>query len=198
MIHDLDDTLKAMLQTYAPANSLLAGAAIGFDLPDSAWRGGLQVLTLNCYLYDVRQNMAMRTNESLVVRSADDTRATRVSPPVRIDCAYCITAWSAADPPLVAEEHRLLGDVLRLLIRFQTIPADALKGSLVGQFPPFPGLVASQDGVKNVPDFWTALDQRLKPALNFIVTLAMLPDDIPADAQMPPTAGTTVIDVGQK
>ena len=30
------------------------------------------------------------------------------------------------------------------------------------------------------------------------VTLAMLPDEIPNDADLPPTAGQTVIDVGQK
>jgi hypothetical protein len=198
MIHDLDDTLKALLQTYAPGNSLLASATISFDLPDLDWRNQQQQLTLNCYLYDVRQNMTLRTDETLVVRSADDTRATRIRPPVRIDCAYCITAWSAAQTPLIAEEHRLLGDVLRLLIRFPTIPAAVLQGSLVGQFGPYPGLVAAQDGVKNQPDFWSALDQRLKPSLNYIITLAMLPDEIPNDADLPPTAGQTVIDVGQK
>jgi hypothetical protein len=35
-------------------------------------------------------------------------------------------------------------------------------------------VIASQDGIgKNHPQFWTALDQKLKPSLNYIVTLAM-------------------------
>jgi hypothetical protein len=42
---------------------------------------------VNCYLYDVRENREMRTNEALTVHSADGLRAARIRPPVRIDCA---------------------------------------------------------------------------------------------------------------
>jgi simple sugar transport system permease protein len=35
-------------------------------------------------------------------------------------------------------------------------------------------VIASQEGVKNLPEFWNALDQRLKPSLNYVVTLAMM------------------------
>lgn len=184
MIRDLDDTIQALLEGGAAPDSELKRAKISFDLPDARWRGGLDVpLTVNCYLYDVRENREMRTHEPIVVRSADRPRAARVSPPVRIDCAYCITAWSYANA--VLEEHRLLSQVLLTLLRNPTIPRSALKGSLAQQLPPYPLVIASQDGVKNQPEFWTALDQRLKPSLNYVVTLAMLLDDVPAEADMP-------------
>jgi len=180
MIRDLDDSLKQFLTNQAAPGSLLQSADISFDLPDATWRGALTKLTVNLYLYDVRQNLQLRTNEPLIQRSPDGTRAIHRLAPARIDCAYCITAWSVANSDAVLEEHRLLSQVLLVLLRNPTIPAGDLVGSLTSQIPPYPTVVASQDGVKNQPEFWNALDQRLKPSLNYIVTLAMLLDDVPA------------------
>lgn len=179
MIRDLDDTIQALLETRAAPGSELSGADISFDLPDAEWRTGLTGLTVNCYLYNVQENRDLRTNEPLLQRSADGTQAARRRPPVRVDCAYCITAWSPATDESVLEEHRLLSQVLLVLLRNPTIPADVLQGSLVGQIPPYPTVIASPDGVKNQPDFWGALDQQLKPSLNYIVTLAMMLDEVP-------------------
>lgn len=197
MIRDLDDTIKALLESNATPGSELASAIVAFDLPDEAWRKLLSGLTVNCYLYDIRQNAAMRTNEPLIVEAQNNgkTRRTRVTPPVRIDCAYCITAWSNAEPGGggVYEEHRLLSQVLRVFLRNPTIPPAVLKGSLIGMPSPFPGIVASQDGVRNLPEFWSALDQKLKPSLNYVITLAVSIDDIPTYNQMPYMV--TIVDV---
>lgn len=198
MIRDLDDTIRQLIKTRAPAGSLLAGAAISFDLPDAGWRAGLSALTLNCYLYDIRENREMRTNELLTARSADKKRATRLTPPVRIDCAYCITAWSTATSEAVLEEHRLLSQALLLLLRHPTIPSAVLQGSLSTQIPPYPTVIASKEGVKNQPEFWHALDQKLKPSLNYVVTLAMLLDDIPSDAAMGHVVETVTVDTDHK
>ena len=175
MIRDLDATVRKLLIAGAPVGSALAGATISFDLPDADWRAGLPPgLAVNCYLYDVHENLEMRTHEMLTRHSADGRQVTRASAPVRIDCGYCITAWSTATTDAVLDEHDLLSQVLLVLLRHPTIPADVLQGSLVGQIPPYPTVIASVDGiVKNHPQFWTALDQKLKPSLNYIVTLAM-------------------------
>ena len=181
MIRDLDDTIRALLQQGAELGSELALADIGFDLPDADWRGGVDVLTVNCYLYDIRENRELRTNERLLQRSPDGTRAVRRQAPARIDCAYCITAWSPATAESVLEEHRLLSQVLMVLLQNPTIPAGVLQGSLVDQIPPYPTVIASPDGVKNQPQFWRALDQQLKPSLNYVVTLAMILDKAPTE-----------------
>ncbi len=136
----------------------------------------------------------MRTHEPLTVRTGNTVA--RIAPPVRIDCAYCITAWSPATTDAVLEEHDLLSQVLLVLLRNPTIPPAALVGSLVGQIPPYPTVIASVDGiVKNHPQFWTALDQKLKPSLNYIVTLAMLLDAIPTG--IPTPYKSVVITAGQ-
>lgn len=195
MIRDLDDTIQQLLQTRAPAGSELAGAEISFDLPDADWRGGLDALTVNCYLYDIRENLNLRTYEPAVQRSADGTRAIRRRAPVRIDCAYCITAWSPATDESILEEHRLLGQVLRVLLLNPTIPIDVLQGSLVDQIPPYPTVIALPDGVKNQPEFWGALDQQLKPSLNYIITLALSLDESPPEATMPQVVAEVIVEV---
>ncbi len=194
MIRDLDDTIRELLETRAPAGSELAGATISFDLPDADWRAGLDQLTVNCYLYDIRQNPELRTNELLLQRSGDGTRAVRRRAPVRIDCAYCITAWSPATEESVLEEHRLLSQVLVVLLKNPTIPSDVLQGSLVDQIPHYPTVIASPDGVKNQPEFWGALDQQLKPSLNYVVTLAVMLDEAPAEAAMPRVVEEVVVE----
>lgn len=183
MIRDLDETIRELLETQAVPGTELSGADITFDLPDSDWRGTVGTLTVNCYLYDIRQNTAMQTTEDLIQRSADGTRAIRRPAPIRMDCSYCITAWSPANNESVFDEHRLLSQVLMVLLRNPTIPTAVLQGGLVSQIPPYPSIVASPDGVKNQPEFWGALNQQLKPSLNYTVTLALMIDDLPA--QMP-------------
>ena len=178
MIRDLDDTIAAMLTNQAPAGSLLAGAAITFDLPDTAWRQKVTKLTVNCYLYDVRENTDLRTEEKVVVRNA--ATAIRIQPPVRVDCAYSITAWSVANADPVLEEHRLLSQVLLVLLQNRRILSADLKGSMVNQPQPYPWVIAVPDASKNMPDFWKALDQELRPSLNYVVTIGMWLEPVPA------------------
>jgi uncharacterized protein DUF4255 len=179
MIRDLDDTLAALLKNHTPAGSLLAGAQIKFDLPDSKWRQQLNKLTVNCYLYDVRENSELRTFEPLTIRSSNGLSATRIRPPVRVDCAYSITAWSVAHTDPVLEEHRLLSQTLLVLLQNRRIPVADLKGSMVNQPQPYPTVIAMPDATKNMPDFWKALDQELRPSLNYVVTLGMWLDPLP-------------------
>lgn len=182
MIRDLDATIEELITTRAEPGSELAAADISFEIPDATWRSGLTNLTVNCYLYDVHENLEMRTYEPIVQRDTDNSLLAVRQAPRRINCAYCITAWSTATTDAVLEEHRVLSQILRVLLTFPTLPADTLQGSLTDQIPPYPTVVASSDGMKNNPDFWGALDQQLKPSLNYIITLAMMLDEEPTEA----------------
>lgn len=179
MIRDLDDTLQELLKQQAPPHSELEEADIDFEIPDAEWRSNLGKLTVNCYLYDIRENRGLRTHEPLVQREGN--RAVHRQAPVRIDCAYCITAWSPATAESAREEHRLLSQVLTVLIKHPSLPKAVLRGKLAEQIPPYPTVIAAPDGVKNPPEFWGALDQQLKPSLNYVVTLAVLLDEAPAE-----------------
>ena len=187
MIRDLDSTIQTLFESQPPFDPTIDPPlsdpvpVISFDLPDADWRLSLEGPTVNFYLYDVRENRKIRTTEPIVQRSPDGTRAFRRQPPARIDCAYCITAWSPAASESVLEEHHMLSQVLTMLLQNRTIPAEMLVGTLENQIPPYPTVIASADGIKNQPEFWGALDQQLKPSLNYVVTLALILDEAPEE-----------------
>lgn len=183
MIRDLDATIEELLTSHAPVGSELATADISFEIPDATWRDALSELTVNCYLYDIHENVELRTYEPMVQRNPGGEFFAVRQAPRRIDCAYCITAWSTASNDAVLEEHRILGQILRVLLTNPRLPNDVLQGSLVDQIPPYPTVAASADGMKNNPDFWGALDQQLKPSLSYVITLALLLDEEPTEAQ---------------
>ena len=181
MIRDLDDTITKLLEDKAPQGSELSLADVSFEIPDEAWQNTLNTLTVNCYLYDIHENMDMRTYEDIIQRELRNTKihAWRRKPPKRLDCAYCITAWSKANTDPVLEEHTVLSQVVEVLLKHPTIPNEVLTGGLVNQIRPYPTVIASQDGLKNKPEFWGALDQRFKPSLSYVITLAMMLDEEP-------------------
>lgn len=179
MIRDLDATISKLLTTKAEQDSALASADISFEIPDSNWRDKLKKITVNCYLYDIHENLELKTFEPVVHRNPDKSLISVREAPRRIDCAYCITAWSTSKEDAVFEEHRILGQILNVLLRHRTMPDDVLEGDLINRIPPFPTVIASTDGMKNNPQFWGALDQRFKPSLNYIVTLAVMLDELP-------------------
>ena len=176
MIHDLDATIKALLTRLAPKGSMLEGAKIEFDIPDAAWRAERLKPTVNCYLYDIHENRQLKVDEPIVARDAKGNPLSWQMAPRMVDCTYCITAWSMAKHDAALEEHQLLGELLQVFLRLRTISKDDLQGALKSQRPPLPTILASQEGVKNQAEFWHALDQRLKPSLNYVVTLAFFPE----------------------
>ena len=109
MIESLDQTIKKLILLKGQFDP--GDVEVRFDQPTRDWAAGLTKPAINCYLYDIRENTVMRTREPLLERSADRTRASRRRPPVRVDCGYCITAWSQALSESVADEHRLLSQV---------------------------------------------------------------------------------------
>jgi hypothetical protein len=162
MIRDLSETLGAVLTPVLAAD-------ISFDRPTDLFAPAQT--TINLFLYDVRENLELRNNEPVIRRLGVQSR--RDPPPVRLDCAYLVTAWPVGGADLALQEHRLLGDALRRLLRFPTIPPEFLRGSLVGQTPPLPTVTARPDGLANPAEFWTAVGSRLRAGLTLRATISV-------------------------
>lgn len=173
MIQDLDDTLKELLVKKVPID--LATIDIKFEMPDKDWESKLSAKpTINLYLYDIRENQELRSNERFLAR--DGTTGTETVAPTRIDFAYLITTWTKE----IADEHRLLGRVLKTLLQYPSLPADVLKGemanqSMAGQPLPLRSWVAQPEKTPNAWDFWGAIDGRVKASLSYLVTVAVQP-----------------------
>jgi len=167
MITDLDETIKQLLLKKGKLDP--AEVDISFETPDREWAGSISKPTVNIYLYDIRENHHLRTVEWQVEKNANGL-ATRKKNPNRIDLSYLVTVWTND----IADEHRLLWHVLSTLFSHPDLPADMLAGELAGQKYPIMATTAQPDGLfKNPADFWGALDNQLKPSINYVVTLPL-------------------------
>lgn len=169
MIHDLDDTLAALLKHELPPEFQEEGqspASVSFD---TLHKGAQQssALILNLFLYDIRENRDLRTNEWEMERHAD--RATKKRSPVRVECSYLITAWGSN----TKTEHQLLGAAMKALLRHATIPSAFLKGSLVQQDMPLPTACLQPSYLQSLGEFWQAMNSEPKAALNYTVTISV-------------------------
>lgn len=127
------------------------------------------------YLYDIRENQELRSNEPEIVRTPDG-KITQTMHPRRIDCSYFITAWNKA--PVAGEdkefqEHRLLTQALYVLMRKPYIPEAYLKGTLKNQEDGISVLVAQKSHLNDPMDFWNTLGTPVKPGIDCIVTIPL-------------------------
>jgi hypothetical protein len=172
MIHDLDETLKDILQKRGGLNG--GDIDIAFDQPTGEWAAGLNRPTVNFYLYDIRENTELRARQPRVQRRQDGTAQT-VFPPKRIDLSYLITVW-ARNPE---DEHQLLWRVLGTLAKLKYIEPEDGKGSVQRQPARMPTEVAlPSEALRNMPDLWGVMENQLKPSINFQVTVALDLDEV--------------------
>ena len=160
MIADLDSALREMLARE------MRDIDIRFEVPDDQFDPTLPAA--NLFLYDVRENVELRSNEWQTKRDALGI-VSHTPPPVRIDCSYLITAW-AGD---VASEHHLLSEIMKTLLRHPTIPADMLTGSIKEQTPPLPAVTLQAGRLQSMGEFWQALGGKPKAALHYTVTFSI-------------------------
>ncbi|HEY9297452.1 MAG TPA: DUF4255 domain-containing protein [Phormidium sp.] len=168
MLQDLDKTLEQLLKRELPRTST-GEVNISFAAPDNQFAtDASQGLTINLFLYDIRENLELRSNDWLVQRQSDGT-ALKYQPPARVDCSYLITVWSKSHE----DEHRWLGEVMKVLLRYPKIPAEFLQGSLQGKEPPLRASALRPPESKNWAEFWQAMGGKPKAILSYSVTIAL-------------------------
>jgi len=166
MITDLDETIKQLLIKKGELNT--SEVDIAFDVPDREWSASVSKPTVNLYLYDIRENLSLRGTDWRV--QTNGNTATRRKNANRIDLSYLVTVWANS----VDDQHRLLWRVMATLFRYPILPQDSLTGALVGQNYPVLASTAQPDGLfSNPSDFWAALDNEIKPSINYVVTVPL-------------------------
>lgn len=170
MFHDLDATLAALMAHELSTSNV----AVSFATPDDQFPPSSVTLpAIAFFLYDVRENYELRTNQWETERQSNGM-SLRKRPPVRVDCSYLITAWPSESAPNPAQdEHRLLGAVMKVLLRHRVIPAGYLQGELVGQDPPLRAKIIAENQLHSLGEFWQALGGKPKATLHYAVTLSV-------------------------
>jgi hypothetical protein len=186
VIHDVDATLKELLVQKTPLD--VSAVDVSFDMPNRDWSGRVTKPTVNLFLYDMRENHELRSNQGSLVRTGAVGSERRA--PVRMDLTYLISAWTTD----VSDEHQLLGRVLTTLLRFPLLPDEVLKGALLSQPRPVQTWIAQPDRTPNPWDFWGNMESRMKAALNFVLTASFEP----YQAQEVRLVTTSIVNVQQK
>jgi hypothetical protein len=187
VIQDVDDTLKELLVRKVPLDTSLID--IKFEMPTRDWSTSVSRPTVNAYLYDVRENHELRSNDRFLTRNGNVGTQRRA--PVRIDLAYMISVWTAD----ISDEHQLLGGILAALLRYPSLPADVLKGSLQTQPLPLQAWIAQPERIPSPWEFWGHLEHRMKSGLCYVITTAF--DASPAeDAPLVTRTTANVRDTG--
>ncbi len=203
MFDDLDRTIEQFLKNNLPTD-LASRVAISFAAPDSEFPPStVKLPAIDLFLYDVRENLEMRGAEwslgpvshaNPVFKSTPGT-VMRKPPPVQVECSYIITAWtSETTAGHTFEEHRLLGETLKALLRRRAFPDDVLQGCLKDGGVTVWRTLALQPDYLRMGEFWQAMGGTPRVAVNYQVTLSI-------DAREPTEtalAGERKIDVQTK
>lgn len=154
---------------------------ISFAPPDNEFGRRVKLPAIGLFLYDVRENLNLRSNGRLLERTNDGT-AIQKRPPIRLDCSYLVTAWPS-DPSDYQTEHLLLGEAIKVLVRYPQLPEALLQGSLKTQEPALRAIALRPTLLNSLGEFWQAIGGKPKAALNYTVTISVPVDE--AGEQLP-------------
>ncbi|MCP5095690.1 MAG: DUF4255 domain-containing protein [Chloroflexi bacterium] len=170
MIDDLDETIRQLLIQEIP---ITAGEVdIGFDQPKREWSARLSRPTINLFLHDVRENVALRQfGWQEMPQGSNPNTTTRKLSPLRIDCHYMLTTWATE----AEDEHRLLTRTMLALFRHPQLEREQLVGRLQDQAFDIKTTLASHDKLTNPAEIWSALDNEMRPSISYLITLTLDP-----------------------
>ena len=189
MLDLLDLLLRRLIVSRVPG--ITTEDQVRFQPPDQDWRTYVNGLgarnALNVYLFDLRENRKLRSNER--VRSTEDMIAVNTPAPPRVDCHYLITGWSPVSvTPLLEptlDEHSLLYGVTGALMKAaplnpsQLLPAgsgDLLAWPDGWRDADLPTVILPIEAFPKYAEFWGTMGQThpWKPAVYLVVTLPVV------------------------
>lgn len=170
MFDDLDEALRALLKRELPVKN--GEVDIEFKQPRREWSARLSRPTIDLFLFDVREDTKRRaTMPPWRPDQVDERNSVSRRRPLHVLLHYALTAW-ANEPE---DEHRLLARALLALYRFPQMPAELLPEGLREQPAPINLEVAQAEGLINPSDFWSAMDNEIRPLLFCSVSMAIEP-----------------------
>lgn len=166
MLQDLDRTFEKLLIEQGKLNP--RDIDISFEQPTGEWSARLSRPTLNCWCFDLRENLKLRNLERHMEKNG--RRAQTSLPPKRIDVTYLVTAWARK----IEDEHQLLWRALSVLKQYLALPPERCEGNLRYQSVEIPLLVADMSNSPvNVVDLWGVLDNQMRLGFLLVATVEL-------------------------
>jgi hypothetical protein len=174
----LDGSLRDFLRAEVPLRA--DDVDIDFGTPNTEWSARLTRSTVSLFLFDIRRSVSRAVSGTAVrERNGGQQRVFR-APLVKV--RYLVTVWTV-EP---ADEHRVLGDLLRLLALSGEIPAEHLGVELADLGQPVELSLGGDEGVRT-PDLWGALGVAPRANLELVVVLPAR-DPLARGVPAPPTS----------
>ena len=171
MFADLDETIRQILIKGIPLD--LSEVDVSFEAPDRDWSGRLSRPTVNCFLYDVRENLDLRAIDFEQMRNNGKGTTPRSASPR----ASMPRTRSRSGPAPPRTSTSCCGGTLVVLFRNPILAEDVLQGSLKNQIFPTPTKVIQPNQARaNPAELWQSIDNRIRPALTYTVTVPLDPD----------------------
>lgn len=168
MIADLDESLRDLLVRELGVLGFDTIDVV-FEAPSREWAAKLVRPTVNVFLVDLRRSERPARKGSATVSAAPGQAVEQIEP-LRVDLVYAITAWA----PKVIDEHRLLSQVMAVLYTFPRLDDHLVPRLRDGsQAYPVEATVAGGLRTEQRSDFWRSVGGEFKPALDYVVTLAL-------------------------
>ncbi|HEX6356346.1 DUF4255 domain-containing protein [Actinophytocola sp.] len=173
MIHEVDEGVRLLLaEEGIPGN----GVELAFDAPTKEWTAKRNAPTISMFLYEVREDHGRRRTGTIEKVDDDGTVVGWLSPPKWFQLSYLVTAWTNRPQ----DEHRLLSEVLRCLVRHERFARRWLTGTLAELDLSVTFETAVPAEGRSASDFWSALGGELKPSIDLRVTAPLAGDPDPA------------------
>jgi hypothetical protein len=183
VIHEIDEALRTLIrQEVVPGGE----AEIVFDAPTTEWAARRSALTIDVYLYDIREDVRRRTVGTIEAR-AERLVTSRQRTPRFFRLSYLITAWTQRPE----DEHRLLSTLLERFVQHEVVPPDLL-GALADGPPVGISLALPPSEDRALSDIWSSLGGELKPSIDLVVT-APLPFTPSTEVAPPVLESPTVV-----
>ena len=167
MLHALDESLEQFLMSEFPSEVLKhlglgddVNLTVNCETPYGGVNNGARndpehyEVVINLFLYDVQENLDLRNKNWTTERQNGGTAVKKRLPP-RVDCSYLITVW--IEDEHAAAEHQVLGEVMKILLRYPTIPEAYISQELQQQELPLRLISLRPSGLQSFGEFWQAM-----------------------------------------
>ena len=185
MLQALDKTLKELLEREFPKNifgNTSDKLTVSFKTP---YGGKIPKPAINLFLYDVQENLDLRNQNWSVERINNSSKAVKKRLPARVDCSYLISVWIGDDEDKDEDnselEHEILGEVMKVLLRYPKIPKAYISADLPEQELPLRLVSLRSSSLQSFGEFWQAMGgkegAKPKVLLHCTVTISVPVDE---------------------
>lgn len=173
MLQDLHRGLTALLRAELPED-IRGQIGISFATPgDDFPPASVPLPALNLFLYDIVSNTDLR-HSGRGWEAQSPQEFLRAPDPYRVACHYIVTAWAREGVPAPEEDElRLLGEAMRVLLRYRILPPIAVTGEFAQRDYPIHVRALEGGRLGSPGEFWQALGGKPRPFFNYSLIFAL-------------------------